>query len=428
MSKLAQATSKYTIYAKFEADGTVEKPDVIGAVFGQTEGLLGPDMELRELQKTGRIGRIDVDMKTIGGKSSGMIIIPSSLDSSETALVAACVETIERVGPCLAKIGVEKIEDTRITKRQYVVERAKELLSKMFQEDTLDSQQITEQIKEAVRTKEISEYKGMPAGPGIQNYDEVIIVEGRADVLLLLRNGIKNVVAIEGTSVPPAIASLAREKITTAFLDGDRGGDLILKELQAVAEIDFVARAPRGKEVEELQKKEIFKALREKVPTDQAKTEAKNGEIRQSAESRTQERTEFRQDRPEYKSIERSEYKPVERSEFKPAERTEFKQMTGAKIDADKMNAFKSVLNELVGTRAACFLDENKDILGRVPVKEMFTAMRELKAESLVFDGDIDQKLVNQCLQNGIKYIVGMKVDRIRNPEGLTILTIHDLK
>ena len=423
MSKLAQATSKYTIYAKFEADGTVEKPDVIGAVFGQSEGLLGPDMELRELQKTGRIGRIDVDMKTINGKTSGMILIPSSLDSSETALVAACVETIERVGPCLAKIMIDKIEDTRITKRQYVIERAKELLGKMFQEDIMDSQQITEQIKEAVRTKEISEYKGMPAGPGIQNYDEVIIVEGRADVLLLLRNGIKNVVAIEGTSVPPAIAGLSKEKVTTAFLDGDRGGDLILKELQAVAEIDFVARAPRGKEVEELQKKEIFKALREKIPTGEAKTETKMGEIRNDRQEskpefpRQEMRSEFRTEKPEFAKLERVDIKPQEAKVF-----------NAVKLDAAKLGSFKKVLDELIGTRAACFLDENMEIQGRVPVKEMFTAMRELRAESLVFDGDIDQKLVNQCLQNGVKYIVGMKVDRIRTPEGITVLTIHDLK
>jgi DNA primase len=421
MSKLAQATSKYTIYAKFEADGTVEKPDVIGAVFGQSEGLLGPDMELRELQKTGRIGRIDVDMKTISGKTSGMILIPSSLDSSETALVAACVETIERVGPCLAKIMIDKIEDTRITKRQYVVERAKELLGKMFQEDIMDSQQITEQIKEAVRSKEISEYKGMPAGPGIQNYDEVIIVEGRADVLLLLKNGIKNVVAIEGTSVPPAIAGLSREKVTTAFLDGDRGGDLILKELQAVAELDYVARAPRGKEVEDLQKKEIFKALREKIPTAEAKTEAKTNEIRNDR----QEMSKPEYPRQDFRQQERQEFVKIERTDIKPQETKVF---NSVKLDAGKLTSFKKVLDELIGTRAACFLDENMEILGRVPVKEMFAAMRELRAESLVFDGDIDQKLVNQCLQNGVKYIVGMKVDRIRTPEGITVLTIHDLK
>ena len=111
MGKLAQATSKYTIVANFKADGIVEKPDVIGAVFGQTEGLLGPDMELRELQRTGRIGRIDVVIRSVNGKAEGTIYIPSSLDSSETALIAATMETIERIGPCNAKVIIEKIED-----------------------------------------------------------------------------------------------------------------------------------------------------------------------------------------------------------------------------------------------------------------------------------------------------------------------------
>ena len=396
MGKLAQATSKYTIYARFEADGTVEKPDVIGAVFGQSEGLLGPDMELRELQKTGRVGRIDVEMRNNNGKTSGLIAIPSSLDSSETALIAACIETIERVGPCLAKIYIEKIEDTRITKRQYVIDRAKELLGKMFQEDIIDPQQITEQIKDAVRSEEISDYRGLPAGPGIENYDEIIIVEGRADVINLLKNGIKNVVAIEGTSVPRSIVDLTKEKITTVFLDGDRGGDLILKELMSVCEIDFVIRAPRGKEVEELQKKEIFKALRAKIPISEAKSE----------------RQEIIREEIEIKEV-KQEKSPT---------------YTGFRVEGDKSDTFKTVLEDLVGTRAACFLDENLEILGRVPVKEMFSAMRELKADTLIFDGDIDQKLVNQCLHNGIKYIVGMKVERIRTPEGISVLTIHDLK
>ncbi|MEM5872331.1 MAG: DNA primase DnaG [Candidatus Aenigmatarchaeota archaeon] len=385
MGKLAQATSKYTIYAKFEADGTVEKPDVIGAVFGQTEGLLGPDMELRELQKTGRIGRIDVEMKNVNGKTSGIIIIPSSLDSSETALIAACIETIERVGPCNAKITVEKIEDIRTTKRKYVIDRAKELLGKIFEESVADSQQIAEQIKEAVRVAEISEYKGLPAGPNLESYDSIIVVEGRADVLNLLKNGIKNVIAIEGTSIPKQIIDLSKQKIVTAFLDGDRGGDLILKELMAVASVDFIARAPRGKEVEELTKKEIFQCLRAKEPTEQVKPE-----------------------------IVREEHK------ITPTYQTN--------IEYDKLERFKEILDDLIGTRAACFLDENLEILGRVPTKEMFSAMRELDAEALIIDGDIDQKLVNQCANNGIKYIVGMKVGRIRTPEGIFVLTIQDLE
>jgi len=400
MGKLAQATSKYTIYARFDAEGIVEKPDVIGAVFGQTEGLLGPDMELRELQKTGRIGRIDVDMRINNGRASGTIIIPSSLDSSETALIAACIETIDRVGPCLAKIFIEKIEDTRITKRKYVVDRAKFLLGRMFQDEVLDPQQITEQIKEAVRTEEISDYKGLPAGPNIEKYDEIIIVEGRADVINLLKNGIKNVVAIEGTSVPKSITDLTKQKTAIAFLDGDRGGDLILKELITLGEIDSVVRAPRGKEVEELEKKEIFKILRSRVPLGQGKTEIKNGED----------------------ALEKEILEPeiVEKERPTP--------FTSRKVEGDKIETFKTVLDDLIGTRAACFLDESMEILGRVPVKEMFSAMHELNANTLIFDGDIDQKLINQCLHSGIKYIVGMKVGRIRTPEGMSILTIHDLK
>ena len=389
MSKLAQATSKYTIYAKFEADGTVEKPDVIGAVFGQTEGLLGPDMELRELQKTGRIGRIDVEIKNINGKASGIISVPSSLDSSETALIAACIETIERVGPCNAKIYIDKIEDVRIAKRNYVISRAKDLLGRMFEEGFSDPQQIAEQIKEAVRVAEIGDYKGLPAGPNLDTYDSIIIVEGRADVLVLLRNGIKNVIAIEGTSVPKPIVDISKQKTATAFLDGDRGGDLILKELLSVAEIDFVARAPRGKEVEELGKKEIFQCLRAKEPTEQTKPGAVKEE-QVAVEKVT----------PTYKSG----------------------------IEFDKLQRFREVLEDLTGTRAACFLDGSLEILGRVPIKEMFSAMRELDAEVIVLDGDVDQKLINQCASNGVKYVIGMKVGRIRTPEGMVVLTIQDLK
>jgi DNA primase len=389
MSKLAQATSKYTIIAKFEADGTVEKPDVIGAVFGQTEGLLGPDMELRELQKTGRIGRIDVELKTVDGKTSGTIIIPSSLDSSETALIAASVETIERVGPCNAKLSIEKIEDVRTSKRQYVIERGKELLTRMFDEGAPDTEIITEQIKEAIRGGEIESYKGLSAGPNIETYDEIIIVEGRADVVNLLRSGIKNVIAIEGTSVPPAIIGLTKDRTTTAFLDGDRGGDLILKELISVCEIDYVARAPRGKEVEELAKKLLYKSLREKVPANQA------GKAIKKTDSKREERSSRRR---------------------KP------------KLEASKLAKFKSVLNDLVGTRAACFLDADMEMLGRVPVKEMFSAMKGLSANALIFDGDIDQKLVNQCSDRGIKYIVGMKVGRVRNSGAVSIITLQDLK
>ena len=388
MAKLAQATVKYTIYARFEASGIVEKPDVIGAIFGQTEGLLGQDMDLRELQRTGRIGRIEVKIDTKNGKSSGLIIIPSSLDSSETALVAACCETIERIGPCNARVKVERIEDVRSEKRKYVIERAKELLHRLY-DYGMEVEELSEQLKEAVRSSEISEYKGLPSGPNIENYDSIIVVEGRADVINLLKHGIKNVIAIEGTSIPEAIIDLSKRKIVTVFLDGDRGGDLILKELLSMVDIDFIARAPRGKEVEELSKKEIFKSLRNKIPVDQYYQEMqKNNNIRE----------------------------PNQKEERK------------VKIDEEKRERFREIYEEILGTRAACFLDENLNNLGKVPAKEMFSALRELKADVLILDGEIDQKLVNTALHAGIRYIVGKSIKgRVKAPEFMNIIKANEL-
>src|SRR3989344_1464648 len=255
MAKLAQNFAKYLIHAKMQAKGLVERPDVIGAVFGQTEGLLGSDLDLRELQRTGRIGRIEVDVKANNGKAVATILIPSSLDASETSLIAAALETIEKVGPCDAEIQVDKVEDVRTQKRKYVVDRAKAILASLMEGGVPDSQTLSESIKEAVRAAEITVYKGLSCGPDILISDEIVVVEGRADVLNLLKHGIRNVVASEGSKMPQALLDLTKEKITTAFVDGDRGGELDLKKLLSVADVEYIAHADEGKEVEELTKK-----------------------------------------------------------------------------------------------------------------------------------------------------------------------------
>ena len=264
-------TTKYIIYAELVADGYVEKNDIIGAIFGQTEGLLGGDLDLRDLQKSGRIGRIDVEViNDNNGKSYAKIILPSSLDRIETAIIAATLETVDRVGPCSAKVEVKDIRDIRLEKRQYITNRAKELLETLMDSMT-DIHDISEEIREYIRTREIVEYgeEKLPAGPNIDSSDSIILVEGRADVLNLLRCGIKNVIAVGGTSIPKTIVELSKKKITTIFIDGDRGGELILKESLQRCDIDYIARAPKGKEVEELSKKEILKHLRLKVPVEQ---------------------------------------------------------------------------------------------------------------------------------------------------------------
>ncbi|GAA0191779.1 DNA primase DnaG [Halobaculum roseum] len=261
-------SAKYLIHARITADGVVERSDVVGAVFGQTEGLLGDELDLRDLQQSSKIGRIDVQIDSENGQSFGEITIASGLDKVETSILAASLEAITRVGPCEARVEVSDIEDMRTAKRREVVERAKELLASSFDESVMDSTEILSEVREANRVERIDEYRGLPAGPRVHDSDAIVVVEGRADVLTLLKYGIKNGVAVEGTNVPDAVADLTAERTVTAFLDGDRGGELILRELAQVGDVDYVAFAPEGHSVEDLSRHELMAALREKVPFD----------------------------------------------------------------------------------------------------------------------------------------------------------------
>jgi len=264
MAKVSPVSIKYMIHAKFSAEGALEKPDVIGAVFGQTEGLLGSELEMRELQKEGKIGRIEVEVERKGRTTEGTIKIPTALDQSETTLIAAAIETIERMGPSDAQIEVEKIEDVRGSKRDYIIERAKKLMASI--EGTSDSREISKEIKDSKRISGVQEYGPEKLPCGDISGKEIVVVEGRADVLNLLRAGVTNVIGMNGTKLPDTIRELSKEKEITLFIDGDRGGKLIAQNVMENAEIDYIAVAPDGKEVEELASKEILMNLRKRIP------------------------------------------------------------------------------------------------------------------------------------------------------------------
>jgi len=262
MAKVSPVSIKYMIHASFKSEGPLEKPDVIGAIFGQTEGLLGAELEMRELQKEGKIGRIEVELETVDGKSVGEIKIPSAMDKSETTLIAAALETIDRIGPTEAEIKVVKIEDVRGSKRDYILERAKKLLEGL-EGDGVGEMKKT--LREESRAAKIQEYgeERLPAGD--LSGKEIIVVEGRADVVNLLKNRVNNVIGMAGTKLPAEIKKLGEEKELTLFVDGDRGGILIAKNVISLANVKYVATAPDGKEVEELMGKEILMSLRKKV-------------------------------------------------------------------------------------------------------------------------------------------------------------------
>ncbi len=393
MGKIYIDSVKYQIHANIEVNGLVDKPDVIGAIFGQTEGLLGDELEMRELQKTGRIGRIEAELEHKNGKTVGKIIVPSGLGMVETAIIAAALETVDRVGPYDAKITVEKIEDTRDAKRRYLIDRAKELLSKMLTEEIPDTKDVIEKVKSELRISDVRQYgkDKLPAGPDIDESEEIIIVEGRADVLNLLKHGIKNVIAIGGNRIPRTIIDLAKRKTTTLFVDGDRGGDLIIREMLQKADIDYITKAPDGKEVEELTQKEILKSLRRKIPADEyaAHVGLKKAEARRKAQMTKEE-----------KAAEQKEEKA-------PPVPTEYLKM----------------FDELKGSLTARVLDESGNIIAEVPVREIWKKLKEVDgAHAIIMDGIVTQRLVDAAAAKNVKYLIGVKKTKLENvPEGLII-------
>ncbi|MBI4983385.1 DNA primase [Candidatus Woesearchaeota archaeon] len=429
MAKISPVAAKYIIHSTITIDGVVDRPDVIGAIFGQTEGLLGSDLELRELQRSGRIGRIEVSVNTSSGKTAGEIIIPSSLDKTETAIVAAALEIIQRIGPCNAKIEVKRIEDVRISKRQFVIERAKELLKELTEETLPDSQELADEVAQSVRMMEVSEYgrEKLAAGPDIDLSDEIIIVEGRADVLNLLKHGFKNIIAMNGTSVPDTIKELSRKKTCTVFVDGERGGDLIIRELLSTAEIDFVCKAPDGKEVEEITKKEIHKSLRGRITAEQAKFELgidENGALKESLEGKRYENVKMQS----LKKTESIETRPMQMSRYPPrptltpgsmpsisrplAHSPNVKEST--KPSPEERKIYKQTLEDLFGTRGACIFDDKLNVLGKVPLSELTSTIKSLNGgiHAIVLDGTIDIDLVRIAEKLGVQHIVatGTKV------------------
>ncbi|NYZ78610.1 DNA primase [Candidatus Micrarchaeota archaeon] len=423
MAKTYIDTVKYVISANIEIGGLVEKPDVVGAVFGQTEGLLGDELDLRELQKNGRIGRIEVDLQIRGGKSVGRVLLPSSLDMVETSILAAALETVDRVGPCDAQVRVEKIEDTRNTKRKTVVERAKSLLKTLLATEIPESREISQLVRQEVKTAEISEYgsEKLPSGPNVGTYDSIIIVEGRADVINLLKNDINNVIAVGGANVPKTLAALCREKEVTVFLDGDRGGDIIFKEISQVADIDYIARAPTGKEVEELTRKEIIKCLRSKVPIEQVteNSKPKQEAYQQRQEAAYQPRQEVPYQRPEYRPPE------VQPAPAPKVEESALQDITKISTEVEPPQMLLTSLNELENTLRARIYDEQLALKYEVPVRDLIKTLTDATPiYAVVLDGIITQRLVDLAENKGAKILLGVKLGNIfRKPEEMLIST-----
>ncbi|MHA1533700.1 MAG: DNA primase DnaG [Promethearchaeota archaeon] len=379
-------TTKYVIEAKFKIKGVVEKSDIVGAIFGQTEGLL-LDLDLRDLQKSGRIGRIEVTNESKEGISEGTIRIPSSLTRKETALLAATVETVARVGPCEAEIELLDIRDVRESKRKQIIERAAELLKK-WDQNSLEPSEIEEKIDTDIKLGEITSWgpENLPAGPDIDSSQELIIVEGRADVLNLLRIGVKNTISVQGTQVPKSVVKLIKAKSPViAFLDGDRGGSIILNELLQVAKLDYVARAPEGLEVEELTRKQMIKALQNKKPVG-------------------------------------TKYKSATKGKKEVRSKDTLFQKLMKKLKVKNPAAIKESFEKIESGHSIGF-NKSLEKLFEIPVGEIFEKIKDFKStQYLIIDGILSKRLITLLLPMKIKFIACKnKEEELRVPSDITV-------
>jgi len=433
------------IKASFEIDGIVEKPDVIGAVFGQTEGLLGAELDLRELQKSGRIGRIEVNVTIEGTKSKGEIIVPSSLDRFDTSSLAAALETVDRIGPCEAKIKVLSIEDTRNVKRDFVLSRAKDILKTMISEQTPESREISDKLRDDVKTADAIKFgpDQLDAGPEVETAEEIIVVEGRADVLSVLRAGIKNVICLQGKNIPQTVVDLSKKKKVTLFVDGDRGGDLIIKNFMSVGDVYYITKAPDGKEVEELTQKEILKCLKNAESVDEYMAHNREGgrrfERSEGGERRERGRYERRErgpprERGGYERRERgSRGPPRGRGERGPQRGRGFgrgpprgggrgfgrgprREYSDEPMRPPLSEPYAGELGKLEGSFKGVLLNKDNAIVAEANVRDLAAEMeKQNDIEAVVFDGIITQRLVDIANKRNIKHLVGVKQTQIEN-------------
>ena len=413
-------SSKYLIRASIRANGVVNKSDVVGAVFGQTEGLLGDELDLRDLQKSGRMGRVEVEIKSDKGKSVGEIVISSSMDQVETSVFAAALETVERVGPCKATVKITTLEDSRTSKREIIIDRARALLIDLIKDSRGAGSTITDTVRQVLQTEEIVRFKGkLPAGPNVDTSDAVIVVEGRGDVLNLLRHGIKNAIAVEGTNIPKEVIALSKERTVTAFVDGDRGGEMIIQELLQVAEIDFISRAPDNTEVEHLTHKQIMKSLRDKVS---AELFMEQNKWSRPSSSGTKDKSSAKKTRRGTKSKSSKEVKAM------PKEKEVTEEVPVEAAVASPV--FVEQLDQLQGTKNARLLmgDEVADEVSISGLQEVLETRKNNGVNTLVMDGIITQRLIELVPKAGIKTIVAEKKGPLpRDPVGITMFTREDL-
>ena len=370
---------KYHVKLSFEVDGLVERADIIGAIFGQTEGLLGPEMNLNELQRVSKVGRIEVNIFTTENTTKGDVLLPMSTDIDTCSLISAAIESIDKVGPFDSVFHLDAIDDVRASKKEDIVKRAKEIKQKWSTQSVSEGDEMLKTVHENNSDK-ITTYgsKKLHCSSGVFDSTWLILVEGRADIINLLRAGYDNAIAFEGGRIDESIQELCEKKDkVVAFLDGDRAGGFILKELKSVVHVDFELRADEGIEVEELTPKrvdEILSPVAKQIETELQSPPLKNENYGPLTE------------------ICKKKYPELNES------------LEAVALDSDENEIFKIAISELV-----------PKITGQSGIKY------------LILDGIITQRLFDAAKNAGIEHVIGHRMAKLSNTDGVSLKTFREL-
>ncbi|HEU4606362.1 MAG TPA: DNA primase DnaG [Nitrososphaera sp.] len=417
---------KYHVKLKFEVDGLVEKADIIGAIFGQTEGLLGPEMNLNELQKVSKVGRIEVNVDTKVNTAKGDALIPMSTDISTAALIAAAIESIDKVGPFQAKFNLMGIDDIRAIKKKVIVDRAKKIVQDWATKTISEGEEMLKDVYDASKPGKLTSFgkAQLACGTGVFDSDWIILVEGRADVINLLRAGFDNAIAIEGARIDETVTMLTDGKRVVAFLDGDRAGDLILKELHGVVKLDMVLRAPTGREVEECTPIELAEILKDALPIAQPQSAQPAHQRHDRDRDRDRDRRHPRRDREREP---REEYRAPPPQHHEPAPAQPSKEVI-AEDKPEILTAVRDVYPQINETLEAVLLDGSMNKLLKVPVSEVIKRLDSAEGgKLLVIDGIVTQRLVDAADKAGIEYIVGHRTGDLKKPADIRVRTFGDI-
>ncbi len=430
---------KYHVKLKFDVDGLVEKADIIGAIFGQTEGLLGPEMNLNELQKVSKVGRIEVNVDSKSNSAKGDALIPMSTDISTAALIAAAIESIDKVGPFQAKFSLIGIDDIRAIKKKIIVDRAKKIVQEWATKTISEGEEMLKDVYDASKPGRLTTFgkAQLACGVGVFDSDWIILVEGRADVINLLRAGFENSIAIEGAKIDETILKLTHGKRVVAFIDGDRAGDLILKELQGLVKIDRVYRAPAGREVEECTPLEISEILKD--VEQYIKNIYSNSPNSSNSENQFQTRNNVQSttNQNQINMIDMNT-KPINNQQNKASVEDNNNKITYANIDKNIspikedeviISTIKQIFPEINETLEAVIFDNSMKAMIKVPVSDIVKRISNSQGgKLLVLDGIITQRLIEAANKAGIQYIIGHRTSSIKKPiSEIRIKTFSDI-